>query len=204
MMSFARRHWLPLAAFVLGAIVLVSSALFTTMYAPSNTPPSPASVGGPFSLTSADGRRVTDKDLQGRPFSVFFGFTHCPEVCPTTLFDLSALLGELGPAADRLRVLFITVDPERDTPELIATYLGSFDPRITGLTGSPDEIAAAARAYRAFYRKVPVAESSGDYTLEHTATVYLMDARGRFVSALDYHEPRDAKLAKLKRLLGAS
>jgi protein SCO1/2 len=198
-MALSKRLLISLALFTFGLAVFAATLLFFVL--PQNPRPSqaPVAIGGPFRLTTHEGRTLTNEDLKGRPFAVFFGFTHCPEVCPTTLFDISELLKDLGPEADRLRVLFISVDPEQDTPELLATYLQSFDPRITGLTGSEAEIAAAAKAYRAFYRKVPT--EGGSYTMEHTATVYLMGSRGEFVSTLDYNEGRDAKLAKLRRLL---
>ncbi|MDJ1159826.1 SCO family protein [Chelatococcus sp. SYSU_G07232] len=158
-----------------------------------------AAVGGPFRLTTHEGKTLSSADLAGRPFAVFFGFTHCPDVCPTTLFELSEHLKALGPRGDDLRVLFITVDPERDTRELLATYLSSFDPRIIGLTGTREEIDAVTVAYKATYMKVRT--SGDDYTMNHTASVYLMDARGRFVGVLDYQEPRETQLQKLRRLV---
>jgi protein SCO1 len=198
----SRRPWLSLAVFTAGLAVFTATLFFAVR--PQNSPSSqaPLAIGGPFQLTTQEGKTLTSEDLKGQPFAVFFGFTHCPEVCPTTLFDISEMLKELGPEAERLRVLFISVDPEQDTPEFLATYLQSFDPRITGLTGSEAEIAAAAKAYRAYYRKVPT--EGGGYTMEHTATVYLMNSRGEFFSTLDYQEGREAKLAKLRRLLRVS
>lgn len=156
-------------------------------------------VGGPFSLVDHRGKPVTEADFKGRPAAVFFGFTYCPEVCPTTLFDLSTRMKELGPAADRLQVLFITVDPERDTPQQLATYLESFDPRITGLSGTQAQVEAALAAYKAYAKCIP---TEGSYTMDHTASVYLMNADGSFRTLIDYHEDAAAALAKLKRLLG--
>ena len=126
-----------------------------------------AAIGGPFSLTDQNGRTVTDRDLKGHPFLVFFGFTHCPDVCPTTLFEVSEILQALGPDADRVAALFITVDPERDTVSVLKDYLSSFDPHLSALTGDPAAIAAVAKAYRVYYKKVPLAE--GGYTMDHTA-----------------------------------
>jgi protein SCO1/2 len=157
-----------------------------------------ADVGGPFSLTDHTGRRVTQADYLGKPTLVFFGFTHCPEVCPTTLFELTTLLGELGAEADRLNVLFVSVDPERDTPAQLALYLQSFDPRIVGLSGTQAEVDAALKAYKAYAKRIPTAEG---YTMDHTASVYLMDAEGRFRSLIDYHEEQDSALAKVRLLL---
>lgn len=157
-----------------------------------------ADVGGPFSLTDHTGRKVTQADYRGKPTLVFFGFTHCPEVCPTTLFELTTLLGKLGADADKLNVLFVTVDPERDTPAQLALYLQSFDPRIVGLSGSQEEVDAALKAYKAYAKRLPTQDG---YTMDHTASVYLMDAEGRFRSLIDYHEEQESALAKVKLLL---
>ena len=158
-----------------------------------------AAIGGPFKLTDQNGQVVTDQDLKGHPFLVFFGFTHCPDVCPTTLFEVSEVLRVLGPDADRARALFITVDPERDTPRVMKDYLSSFDPHLSGLTGDPAEIAAVAKAYRVYFKKVP--QEDGGYTLDHTAIVYLMDKTGRFVSPFNLKRPTDAAAADLRRYL---
>jgi protein SCO1 len=157
------------------------------------------SVGGPFSLVNHRGERVTQDTFKGKPTAYFFGFTHCPEVCPTTLFEMSQHLKDLGPDADRLNVVFVTVDPERDTLDVLRTYLESFDPRIVGLTGTPAELEAAAKAFRVSYRKVPT--TGGDYTVDHTASVIVTDANGGFLSLIDYHEDEATTLAKLRRAL---
>ncbi|MEE1657592.1 SCO family protein [Microvirga sp. CF3062] len=137
-----------------------------------------------------------------QPTAYFFGFTHCPEVCPTTLFGMSQHLKELGPEADRLNVVFVTADAERDTLELLkATYLESFDPRIVALTGTPEEM-AAAKAVRISYRKVP--SEGGGYTMEHTASVVMTDAGGELVSLIDYHEDAATALSKLRRAIRGS
>jgi protein SCO1/2 len=183
-----------LAAFALGLLAL-TVAVFLTL--PRPQAPSQVAIGGPFRLTTQENETFSSDTLKGSPYLVFFGFTHCPEVCPTTLFDLSQNLAALGKDADRLKVLFITVDPARDTPDLMRTYLASFEPRIIGLTGSEEEIAAVAKAYRVYYRKVP---TNDGYTMDHTATVYLMGRDGGFVGTLDFHEPRETQLAKLTRL----
>jgi protein SCO1 len=156
-------------------------------------------IGGPFKLTTQDGKPLSNEDLKGSPFAVFFGFTHCPEVCPTTLWEMSEALKALGDKADKLKVLFVSVDPERDTPEFMSSYLKSFDPRIIGLTGSEEAIAAIGKAYRVYSRKVPT--EGGDYTMDHTASVYLMDAEGRFSGVISYEEDSKVRLAKLERLV---
>jgi protein SCO1 len=157
-----------------------------------------AAIGGPFKLVNQNGQVVTDQDLKGQPFLVFFGFTHCPDVCPTTLFEVSEIFRALGPDADRTRALFITVDPERDTPAVMKDYLSSFDPHLSGLTGDPSEITAVAKAYRVYFKKVPLDEG---YTMDHTAIVYLMDKTGRFVSPFNIKRPTDVTVADLRRYL---
>jgi protein SCO1 len=156
-------------------------------------------IGGPFALVDHHGETVTERNFLGKPMLVFFGYTFCPDVCPTTLFELSTQLKELGEEADRLNVLFITVDPERDTPDKLALYLSSFDPHITGLSGPERNIKAAMAAYRAFARKVPTAD--GEYTMDHTAIVYMMDSTGQFADRIDYQESEATVRAKIRRLL---
>jgi protein SCO1 len=158
-----------------------------------------ASVGGPFTLLGTEGQAVTETDLLGKPSAIFFGFTFCPEVCPTTLFELTSLAEQLGPDADNLNFVFISVDADRDGPEEMALYLQAFDSRIIGLTGTPEQIEAAAKAFKIYYAKVPL--DNGDYTMDHTASVLLMDAEGQFFGTMAYEEQMDVMLAKLKRLV---
>ena len=158
-----------------------------------------ATIGGPFRLTDQNGRTVSDQDLKGHPFLVFFGFTHCPDVCPTTLFEVSEILRSLGPDANGTRALFITVDPERDTPSVMKDYVSNFDPHVWGLTGDPAAIAAVAKAYRVYYKKVPL--DGGGYTMDHTAIVYLMDRNGRFVAPFNLKRSAEAAAADLRRYL---
>jgi len=160
-----------------------------------------SAIGGPFELTSHKSETVNNAKLAGKPYLVFFGFTHCPEICPTTLFELTDLMKELGPAADRFTPLFITIDPERDTQKLLASYMTSFDERIVALRGDTAQTDAAVKAFAAYYRKVPI--EGGNYTMDHTASVILMNAKGEFIGTLDMHEPRATKLMKLKRMAGA-
>jgi protein SCO1/2 len=158
-----------------------------------------SAIGGPFSLTDQDGRTVTDKDLRGRPFLVFFGFTHCPDVCPTALFEISEVLGKLGPDAQKVSALFVTIDPERDTPAEMKDYLSSFNPRLVGLTGDPAAIASVAKEYRVYVKKVPL--DNGNYTMDHTALVYLMDKDGRFVAPFNLKRSTEDAAADLRRYL---
>ncbi len=151
-----------------------------------------------FSLTTQQGTVFTDRDIDGVPLAIFFGFTNCPDVCPTTLLQMTQDLEELGPDGDRIKVVFVSVDPERDTPAKLEAYMASFDPRIVALTGAADVIAAVARASGASYRKVPTGDG---YTIDHTASVFLLDRDGEYVGALTFADERAARLAKLRRLL---
>jgi protein SCO1/2 len=164
--------------------------------------PSP-SAGGPvvgaFRLVDHTNRAVSERDVLGRPAVMFFGFTHCPDVCPTTLASMSGLMGRMGGDADRLGVYFVSVDPERDTPEELARYLSAFDPRIRGLTGAPDQVAALAKSLGIYYARVKI---QGGYTMDHTASVILLDAQGRFTGTIAYGENNDTALAKLRLLAG--
>jgi protein SCO1 len=158
-----------------------------------------AAIGGPIHLTDQNGQPFSDQDLKGKSFLVFFGFTHCPDVCPTTLFELPEVMRHLGKDADRTAALFITVDPERDTPQALKDYMSSFDPHLLGLTGDQDAVAAVAKAYRVYYRKVPL--EGGDYTMDHTAIVYLMDKEGRFVSPFNMRRTAEAEADDLRKHL---
>lgn len=195
----ATRLLIATAAFVVGLVLVAAVALLVMQ--PDQRPglPQVAAIGGPFSLTDQNGRTVTERDLAGKPFLVFFGYTNCPDFCPTTMFEISEVLKRLGPEADKTRALFITVDPERDTPEALKDYLSSFDPRIIALTGDAETIAAVAKAYRAYYRKVPLKE--GGYTMDHMVLVYLMGKDGRFISRFNLNRPVDASAEELRKYL---
>jgi protein SCO1/2 len=158
-----------------------------------------ATIGGPFQLVDQRGAAVTEATLQGHPSALFFGYTYCPDVCPTTLYEMTVWLGKLGADADKLKVYFVTVDPERDTKEQMAAYLEAFDPRITGLTGSREAIDAMLKGYRVYSRKVP--SDDGNYIMDHSAAVYLLDKEATFTGTVDYKEDEATALAKLKRLV---
>jgi protein SCO1 len=159
----------------------------------------PAAIGGPFQLTDQSGQTVTEKNMQGRPTLIFFGFTHCPDVCPTALFQISEVLRALGKDAERVNAYFISVDPERDTSKDMKDYLSSFDPNLKGLTGNPDQIAKVISAYRVYARKVPLKD--GDYTMDHTALIYLMDREGKFVSPFNLKQTPEKAAADLRHYL---
>lgn len=160
-----------------------------------------AVIGGPFTLTDEDGQTLTGEQLKGRPFALYFGFTQCPDVCPTSMLEMASIMAELGAIARDFRVYFVTVDPERDPPDVLKAYTESFDPRIIGLTGTADQIAEVARAYRAFYRRVPTEHA---YTMDHTATIYLMNAEGRLASTISYGEDHATAVDKVRRLIAGT
>lgn len=189
---------LIIAAFVAGLVLSLSVVLLVAQRGSVPLPlPQASAVGGPFKLVDQDGRTVTEQDMKGRPFLVFFGFTHCPDVCPTALFDISEVFRKLGPDADRAAALFITVDPERDTPEVMKSYLSSFDPHLRGLTGDQAAVDGVVKAYRAYSKRVP--NPDGSYTMDHTALVYLMDKEGRFVAPFNLKRRPEDSAADLRR-----
>ena len=187
---------LPLLGAFLCGLLLVFGVI---MHVTGRSGSAVAAVGGPFQLEDQNGKPFSDRDLKGRPFLVFFGFTHCPDVCPTTLFELSQVLKQLGEDADRTGALFITVDPERDTPATLKDYLSNFDPHLRGLTGDPAAVEAVLKEYRVYAKKVPLKD--GDYTMDHTAIIYLMDKDGRFVAPFNLKQTPEAAAAQLRKYL---
>jgi protein SCO1 len=175
------KHKFILPAVMIGlGMVLFATASWLTWQAPQPTQAS--LIGGPFALVDENNNATTEKILAGKVSLVFFGYTHCPDVCPTTLFDISQVLAQFK-QNEPVQAFFITIDPERDTPVLMRDYLSSFDQRIHGLSGARPAIDQAVKAYRAYAKKVPTAD--GSYTMDHSALVYLMDKQGRFVSSLN-------------------
>ena len=159
-------------------------------------------IGGPFTLVDDNGAPVTEKTLAGKPYAMYFGYTYCPEVCPTTLFDLSRWIKELGPDANKLNYVFVTVDPERDTPKHLHAYLSSFDSHIRGFTGTPEQIAQIAKEYRIHYEKIPTGD--GTYSVDHSSIIYLMYADGQLDIVIPYQEKDVAALAKLRNLVASA
>ena len=188
-----------LGAFLCGLVLVFGAIIHISGRSPSAIGPAIAAVGGPFHLEDQNGKPVSDEDMKGRPFLVFFGFAHCPDVCPTTLFEMSEVMRQLGKDADRIGSLFITVDPERDTPAALKDYLSSFDPHLRGLSGDPAAINAAIKAYRVYAKKIPL--EGGDYTMDHTAVVYLMDKDGHFVAPFNLKRSPEAAAGELRRYL---
>jgi protein SCO1/2 len=194
-MSRQVRILILLAAFVTGALALTASVI---LLSPRDVT-RPSSVGGPFQLVDQDGKMVTDKDFRGRPLLVFFGFTHCPDICPTTLFEVSEVFNRLGKDAEKVSAIFVTVDPERDTPEKLKLYLSSFHPRISALSGSEAQIEAIKKAYYVYAKRIPL--DGGGYTMDHTSVVYLMDKEGKFVAPFNLKRDADAAANDLRRRL---
>jgi protein SCO1/2 len=188
---------LVFSAFLAGLVLFLGVVLFVTRY--EGPGGGPSAIGGPFKLIDQDGKPITDQDFKGRPLLVFFGYTHCPDICPTTLFEMSEVLRALGKDADRVNALFITVDPERDTAAAMKDYLSSFDPHLRGATGDRAEVDAAEKAYRVYAKKVPLKD--GDYSMDHTALVYLMDKQGRFVAPFKLDRKPEEAAADLRRYL---
>ncbi len=178
--------------------VLVSGDVREAVLGNPGDGPGIADIGGPFEMVDHTGKTVTEADFLGKPSVYFFGFTHCPDVCPTTLYEMSTYLEELGEDADKLNVAFVTVDPQRDTPQIMGDYISPFDPHIPALSGSPEQVAAMVKAWRVYARKVE--QDDGEYTMDHTATIYLMDADGQFAGTIAYGEASETALEKLKRL----
>jgi protein SCO1/2 len=186
-MSRTGRILVLLAAFLSGAFAL-AAVVFVSL---PKERTQPSSVGGPFELIDQNGKTVTDATYRGKPFLVFFGFTHCPDICPTAMFEISEIFNALGHDAEKVSALFITVDPSRDTPEKLKLYLSSFHERISGLGGTDAQVDAVKKAYYAYSKRVPL--DGGNYTMDHTSIVYLMDKQGRFIAP--FNLKRDAKVA---------
>jgi protein SCO1/2 len=193
-----------LAAVLLGGLVILGAGVFLGL-AHRDSPRGAAgtllasAIGGPFHLVDQDGKTVTDADLKGKWSLVYFGYTHCPDACPTALNDIAVALDELGPKRGAVRPVFITVDPERDTPDVLKAYVTAFDTPILALTGTPGEIAQAAKSYRVYYAKHP--EAGGDYSMDHTSVIYVMDPQGRFTASFTHESSPEEIAERLKKLL---
>jgi protein SCO1/2 len=195
-------RWIRIATWALVAVLVAATGWVVWR---GQTPPpesaaaDAAAIGGPFTLVGVDGQPVTEAVFAGKPHAIFFGFTHCPDVCPTTLGEISLMLQDLGAEAKDLQVAFVSIDPERDTPAFLKDYLSAFSDRIIGLTGSEAQVTDMVEKYRVYRRKVP--GENGDYTMDHTAAVFLFDRTGAFKGTISYGEPQQDAMAKLKRLV---
>lgn len=189
-------------AFLIGGLVaLLALPAARERLLPSSVSVGKALVGGPFTLTDQTGRRVTEKDFQGRYMLVLFGFTYCPDICPAGLQVMSAALEQLGKKAERIVPVFISVDHERDTPEQLALYVKSFHPRLIGLSGSAEEVAAAAKAYRVYFKKVTDEKSTAGFTYDHSALIYLMGPDGTYVAHFSHAASPDSIATRLAQIL---
>ena len=203
MIQHSRRALLVgLGALALGA--LGAAAMVVANFRPEPGSHAALAIGGPFTLTASDGRTVTDKSFLGKWMLVYFGYTYCPDVCPTTLNDIAEALAKLGPLAAKLTPVFVTIDPERDTPEVMGRYVKSFDSRIVGLTGTPAEIAEVAKEYRVYYKKRPTGKSPDDYLMDHSSIIYIMDPEGRYVTLLSAEQKPEQIAARLRQLITQS
>ncbi|MGH6925699.1 MAG: SCO family protein [Propylenella sp.] len=183
-----------IALFALGALIVAGLPSRGGLAGKAGAP-----LGGPFSLVDHRGEQVSEAIFRGKPSVTLFGFTHCPDVCPTALMRMARWADELGPDAEKLRFVFVTVDPERDTQQMMSDYVAAFSDRIVGVTGEPDAVHAMTRDYKIFSRKVPL--DGGDYTMDHTASMILQDADGNFVGTIDNAESNETGLEKLERLV---
>ena len=191
------------AGFLIGALAGAAALIVTRApTGPGVATTGTALIGGPFTLVGREGKTVTDRAFRGKFMLVFFGFTHCPDICPAELQVMSAALDDLGPKANDIVPIFITLDPERDTPKVVADYVANFNPRFVGLTGSPEQVAEAAKAYRVTYSKFQEEGAKpDDYTIDHVALVYLMGKDGEYLANFAYGTPAAKMAETLKRYL---
>jgi protein SCO1/2 len=185
-------------AILVGILVIMAAGVGWLTFDWYRTQHSGEPFGAPFTLVDQRGDQITETAFRGAPSAVFFGFTHCPEVCPTTLFELDGWLKQLGDEGKDIRAYFVSVDPERDTPELLDAYVSNVSDRIVGITGEPDKVHEMAKSFGIYWKKVEL--EGGDYTMDHTASVLLLDRGGDFAGTIAYGENPDNALAKLKRL----
>lgn len=194
-----------LLAGLLAFLVIAGALVFASgLWSGGNTPTLPAvAIGGPFTLEASDGSTVTDTTYREKWQLIYFGYTLCPDACPTALNEIAGALEKLGPLAAQVQPLFITVDPARDTPKVMGEYVNAFDPRIRGLTGTPDEIAKAASAFHVYYAKVPDKDAPDGYLMDHSSVIYVMrPGDGRFVATFTHETTADQMVERLKKLIG--
>jgi protein SCO1/2 len=186
-------------AILIGIVVLMAAGIGWLSYDWYRSYSAEQAFGAPFTLVDQKGAEITEAAFRGHPTAIFFGFTHCPEVCPTTLVEMDSWLKKLGDEGKDVRAYFVSIDPERDTPETMDLYVGNVSDRITGITGDPAKVADMAKAFKIYAKKVPTED--GDYTMDHTASVILLNRSGGFFGTIAYGENPDTALAKLKRLV---
>ncbi len=196
MKAFRTVLWIAIAAL---AVVLIWLTMEVTR---SRQDLAEAPFGVPFQLVAQDGKPITEKAFQGKPTVLFFGFTHCPEVCPTTLFEMNGWLQKIDPDGTKLNAYFVSVDPERDTPEVLGQYVANVTDRVKGISGPPEKVQEMIRGFKIYAKKVPVDDKNpdGDYTMDHTASVFLLDSGGRFAGTIAYGEDTAVAEKKLEKL----
>lgn len=189
-----------LIAVLLAALVLCGILLFKLYERYAGEDSGSADIGGPFELVNQDGKTVTDADFKGKLLLIYFGYTYCPDACPTALGVMAAALGKLDVAGERVTPILISIDPARDTPEALKDYVAAFHPRLVGLTGSEEQVAKAAKEYRAFYQKQPGSTGDG-YLMDHSTLIYLMDAEGKFLTYFGPQATPDEVAEAIRRYL---
>jgi len=199
------RSHLVLAAALLAGFAILGTGAFVALELHGNPRGAAgtllgSAIGGPFKLVDQNGRMVTNTDLEGKWLLVYFGYTHCPDACPTALNNIALALDDLGIEKKEVRPVFITIDPERDTSQALKDYVAAFGAPILALTGNDAAIAQAAGEYRVYYQKHP--EAGGDYSMDHTSIIYVMDPKGRFTASFTGEDPPAEIAARLKKLLG--
>lgn len=194
--NLTRARLIRIVVALCATAIVLAAGTFAYRYVTASGEQGTALIGGPFTMTDQNGRRVTDKEFLGKPMLISFGFTFCPDVCPGQLLRITEAMPLLADKGKNLQLVFVTVDPARDTPEALKNYLGNFAPGYIGLTGSAEDVAAIARAYRVYYAKVDNAGSPDSYTMDHSAIIYLMDAKGRFLKHFSDNNGDAASLAK--------
>lgn len=197
-MKAVRIVLIVLAAVMAGLFFWLWNQVNTEATALSNEP-----FGVPFSLTRQDGAPITEQAFRGKPTALFFGFTNCPEICPTTVYELSGWMNKVDPGKDKLQAYFVSIDPDRDTPEALKTYLTNVTDRIVGISGDPEKVKEMARGFKVYFKKVPTDpnQPNGEYTMDHTASVFLLDRQGRFTGTITYGENPDVAEKKLENLI---
>lgn len=184
-----------------GLILLLAIAggwIGYTLYDASQ--PAEGPYGVPFELTDQNGDTITDAAFRGHPSAIFFGYTNCPDVCPTTLYELDGWLNKLGAKGENIAAYFVTVDPERDTPEVVGNYVAAVSNRIVGISGAPEKVEAMARGYNVYFKRID--GEDGDYSMDHTASIFLLDSKGRFRKTIAYGESPESAIRKLEDLSG--
>ncbi|MGY5807736.1 SCO family protein [Rhizobium sp. LEGMi198b] len=187
------------------AVVIVAGLLGWLSFGITKSPEAAGEgpYGVPFTLVAQNSQSISDQAFRGKPTALFFGYTHCPDVCPTTLFELDGWMKQVDPDGTKLNAYFVTVDPERDTPAIMNQYVSNVSTRITGISGDADKVMDMVKGFRVFAKKVPLdaKDPNGDYTMDHTASVFLLDSAGRFAGTISYNENADIAVKKLQNLI---